>query len=344
MRKLLITVLAVFVLAASAPPCALSQNLDQRGISALGGNLLIGGYIAAGIELLDESADTVRGDNTHTRQAVLDDLSMFLTYEMTADLSMFVEAELEDSLFLDEDGLEIGSQLFSLERFYLEYEPNQYLRLRAGKLLTPVGIWNQIHAAPLVWTSSRPLTTELFYDTGTTGVQADTRWHSGRLDFALSAFGQATEQLDETHGPQRQGQAFGTRMQIGGEERWYFGTSYLHFKDRSEGRWETTVGSDFLLITDRWEFSSEFAFNRPDGAAAATWGAYAQAVFNAGHGFHPVLRYEYVDMDGISGSPLVFGVAYRGSGGSVWKLEGRVGAEDLGTGGNGILASWAKLY
>jgi hypothetical protein len=59
-----------------------------------------------------------------------------------------------------------------LERLYLEYAFGDALRLRAGRFLTPVGQWNEIHAQPLTWTALRPLTTYRPFSKTTTGLEA----------------------------------------------------------------------------------------------------------------------------------------------------------------------------
>jgi len=43
-----------------------------------------------------------------------------------------------------------------VERIYLDYLFNDALRLRVGKFITPIGIWNPIHIPPLKWTSIDP--------------------------------------------------------------------------------------------------------------------------------------------------------------------------------------------
>ncbi len=58
-----------------------------------------------------------------------------------------------------------------IERLYIEYLHNEYLRIKGGKLLTPLGIWNQIYINVLKWTTSEPVTIQWFYPRFMTGIQ-----------------------------------------------------------------------------------------------------------------------------------------------------------------------------
>ncbi len=56
------------------------------------------------------------------------------------------------------------------ERFYLQYAFNEYLKVRIGRFITPLGFWNQIHINALKWTTSDPVTAEWFYPRFSTGL------------------------------------------------------------------------------------------------------------------------------------------------------------------------------
>ncbi len=305
-----------------------------REHTALDGQLGISGYLALELHVTDQKE----------HQLLLEGLALFLTYNPRPAVRVFGEFELVDVVRLEDDGFHAGRRIFTLERLSLEYEPSPAFRLRVGQLLTPVGIWNTIHAAPLVWTTSRPLATKYFFDTAMTGLQVDSPMRVGAFDVVATVFGQATDHLDETEDMQQAERAFGGRLQFGGQQRWHVATSYLRFEDEREKRWESTIGADFIFENDDWELTSEFAVNDPDGIGRTTWGAYGQAVHHAGHGFHPFVRYEHVKLEGTSGSPVVFGIGYKPGPSSIIKMEGVVGARDLGSGGNGFISSYAILF
>lgn len=335
-RRLFVTAVAVVAstLVAWASSAVAASHTPGRGISFLDDDLVLGGYLKLEFEALDESRD----------RFIVEDVSAFLTYKLSANVRLFSEAELEDLISVDDDGLDGGSDVFRLERLYLEYETKAPLRLRLGKVLTPVGIWNPIHAAPLVWTSSRPLASSALFDTGLTGIQADVSARVGELDAVFTGFGQVTSQLDETHDRQDIRRGGGGRMQIGSIGSWQLGTSYIRFDDDTDHRWESVFAADFLFESDDWELSSELAVNDPRGGGGTTWAFYFQAVRHLTARIHPVVRYEHAKLAEGSGNPLVIGVAYKPTPTTVLKAEALLSTGNLPTGGNGFLASFAMLF
>jgi len=320
-------------LMAAAVSHAGGSYVPGHGLTTMDGRLTLGGYLAGEVDFLDQES----------RQFSLDDLSTFITYRVNNDVRAFTEIESENTVTIDDEGIDTGAQVTSLERLYLEYEPSDDLRVRVGKLLTPIGIWNPIHAAPLVWTTERPAATDTFFDTGMTGIQIDRRIERRDLDIVPTLFAQVTDQLDKTERAQQIRRGIGGRLQVGAGEWWHAAASYLRFDDERDRRWENVVGADLLLSNEAWEVTSEFALNAPD-SGTRTWSAYLQVVYHAGAGLHPVFRYEHVELEGRSRDPLLFGVAYKPLGNVVLKLEGIVGREGLGSGGNGLVTSFAVLF
>ncbi len=321
------------VVAATGPARAAAHYEPGRGLHLLDDRLLIGGYLAVKGALLDGEP----------HRLVLDDLSAFVTYRFTDDLEIFTEWEVEDAIFIDADGPDVGRNVSSLERLYLQYEGPGEIRIRAGKLLTPIGIWNPIHAAPLVWTTSRPAATDEFFDTGLTGVQIDKGFLLGELDAQATIFGQFTNQLDRTGARHPIHRGGGGRLQLGDLGRWQTAVSYLGFEDERENRWEHFFGADARLDTRSWEVTSELAVIQPT-RGATTWSIYLQAVYDLGWGLYPVLRYEHAKLAEGEGDPFVFGLAYKPLPNVVLKAEGVVGRSDLDLGGNGFLTSFAVLF
>ncbi|WP_456393509.1 hypothetical protein [Persephonella sp.] len=56
------------------------------------------------------------------------------------------------------------------ERIYLQYDFNEHLKIRGGRFITPLGIWNQVHINALKWTTSDPVTAVWFYPWFSTGL------------------------------------------------------------------------------------------------------------------------------------------------------------------------------
>jgi hypothetical protein len=144
----------------SSPVGALSYT-PGRGFRVGDTGLTLGGY----------SNLTLLRDEGKPARLSLEDLSLFVIYEPIQRLRFFSELEYADVFDVDDQGhVESREESASVERMYLDVEVSDAVNLRGGIFLTPVGRWNMIHAAPLVWTTSRPLTTERPFDPNVTGV------------------------------------------------------------------------------------------------------------------------------------------------------------------------------
>lgn len=304
-----------------------------RGLPLFGGRLIVGGYASVEAEFLDQAPDRLG----------IDDLSTFLTLNLTDRWLVFTEIELEDPVHVDSGGVGSGDPVFSLERLYTEWNGGDRFRVRGGQMLTPIGIWNVIHAAPLVWSTSRPIATEQFFDTGLTGVEATLFVPVSGAELALSALGQATNQIDDTNDPQETRRGFGARAELATANGPRVGASFLRFKDREDRRTETAAGVDLLWNTRHVELWSEIAANVPD-SGSTTWGGYVQAVWHAPRRLHPFVRLEYADLGSFERVPIVFGVAWKPLDPVIVKLEGVVGGDDTTLEGDGFLTSVAVLF
>jgi hypothetical protein len=100
----------------------------------------------------------------------VNDLSLFLTKELSPRWKLFSEMEVGDALTITTDGADSHDAEFDVERLYADYHARPWATLRLGRFLTPVGQWNLIHADPLVWTVSRPLTTSAAFAHHATGA------------------------------------------------------------------------------------------------------------------------------------------------------------------------------
>jgi hypothetical protein len=124
-------------------------------------SLTVGGYTSAGLTIpRDQSA-----------HAALNEISLLITWNNDSRWRFFGELELEDPLIWnDDEQFRINHSRIDLERLYVDYNLSEKVNFRAGRFLTPNSRWNLLHAAPLVWTSTRPLATSRLFPTGTNGV------------------------------------------------------------------------------------------------------------------------------------------------------------------------------
>lgn len=130
------------------------QDLSFRPDYQLGqgwrrGNFYLSGY--ANIEI-----DAPRGEPA---ALILDDLSLFVSGHVNKWVNPFLEAEISEHIFIQQGGGPRGNGYIVIERLYNDLMLFEHDTLRVGKILAPVGNWNLIHAAPLVPTTTRPLTT-----------------------------------------------------------------------------------------------------------------------------------------------------------------------------------------
>lgn len=100
------------------------------------------------------------------------DLSLFVGARLAPTWRLFSESEAGNAVTITSDGVSGRDREFDVERLYLEHDVSTALRLRLGKYLTPVGRWNLVHAAPLVWSVSRPLTTSAPFARHSAGIEA----------------------------------------------------------------------------------------------------------------------------------------------------------------------------
>jgi hypothetical protein len=156
---------------ASAPAAA---QLPAPAASAPGA-FSAGGY--AGVTLRAARGDTEDSDlDLHDAAAAL-----LLSGTPWQRLSYFAEIEAA-SVSRETFSGHQEKRWLEVERAYVELSASDALRLRVGRFLTPVGQWNEIHAAPLTWTAVRPLTTYRAFAKSTTGAMLAGQFALGPRD------------------------------------------------------------------------------------------------------------------------------------------------------------------
>src|SRR5437867_3972233 len=250
-----------------------------RGLHVGDTGLTLGGYIAA---------DLTRDEGGPANLRV-ETLGLFFIWDPTPRLHLF--AELDP---IDQDEPDEPRQTFTVPRLYGDLAASDWLNLRVGKFLTPVGRWNLIYARPLVWTTSRPLVTKLGFDPFTTGAMlfGSVFPRTGTLTYAL--YGQVIDQFDAEPEPQPVDRSVGGRLEYASLGGWSVGGSYLAFTaprllpeegEAAErggaaggdvGGWRHLTGVDALWQRGPFEVMGEFAFQDPARGAGRQWGVYVQ--------------------------------------------------------------------
>ena len=226
------------------PPYVLGQGykLGDSGVT-------LGGYTSLQFQDSQNSAP----------HSALSHLSLFVWWENSSRFSLFSEVDNQKILAADSQSEgDDDASFLSIERLYIDYAFNDALTLRGGKFLTPIGRWNQLHADPLVWTTSRPLiTVNLFPEHATGGMAMGN----------VSLFGKSTEYTlyvstsTDLHPDPAEGQfndIHGARLNYPVNDNLQLGISYAGFdKIMPVEEREELAGLDFIWASHGVELSGE---------------------------------------------------------------------------------------
>lgn len=318
---------------------AASDYQPGKGWQIPGTGFRLGGYASAGIE-----------DDRHRRTMLgVDDFSLFLHWESEGKFRLFSELDLEKPLAWDAAaGLTEKHAYLALERLYADYLYSEKLNFRAGKFLTPIGRWNVIHAAPLVWTTSRPLITERTFPTNATGAMAyGTLPVMGtEIDYSLySAIGsdwRPDPKLDPFE------EAYGLHLAMPTSSLGELGVSYANFEQKgSIGERKNLLGMDYFWSHDRYEISAELAYRFSDaGRRSDEKGLFIQGVAPITDRWYAIGRYELYDKAGPAPAMNLWlaGVAMRLSPAMVLKAEFSHATHNRIQAPEGFFASFAILF
>jgi hypothetical protein len=302
----------------------------------MGQNLRIGGYASAGFQI---------HPGGHA-EAGLHELSLLLNWDAGGRLRLFSELEVETPLTWEEgESITTRDAYFDVERLYADYTMAGALTVRAGRFLTPIGRWNVIHAAPLVWTTNRPAATEQLFPKALNGVMlyGTLPLSEGAIDYAL--FGEALR--DQTDGEDEPffEKTRGVRLAYTGIAE--VGMTYSEFEEdiASQPRYRM-LGLDFYKAVNGWEFSGEAyrRFKRGDDNDRSG-GGYLQAVAPLGNQWFAIARVENLRLadEGNEGRWLI-GTAWRWKTNQVFKLEYAGGRDEHPEMPRGFAASYAILF
>ena len=274
----------------------------------------------------------------------LDSLSLFLWWQATDRLKLFSETELEDALTVQPHHTSSDGSYVALERLYADWNQNDALNLRLGKFLTPVGRWNLIHAAPLVWTSSRPLITSEPFPTNATGAMLyGTFTGIGRgLDYSVYKELRPNPDIDTFR------KAYGMHLSYPALDSLQVGLSFANFEQEQHlGERKNLVGVDATWAQGGYEITSELAWRfSSDGDHSGEKGGFVQAVAPLGGRFFGVARYEYFQSAGQEPgvSLWLLGVDYRWDRALILKTEYSKAVDNRIDARDGFLASIAVLF
>lgn len=323
-----------------------------QGLSFPQRQLTLGGYLSLRYLDLDE-VDSSLG---------IKDLSLFIGWEPGDRWNVFAEIEIGDALSISRHGIDTADAEIEIERLYVDYRARPYANLRAGKFLTPVGRWNLIHADPLVWTVSRPLTTAVSFARQASGVMLYGTIPAGAGGIDYSLFVDDTETLDPGQQEERAFEdanpaiptlgafrhATGARLAYHSlDERFSLGMSYAHFRMEDLREPKDLIGVDVFWDAPFAELSGEWL--RRDsrgGGEPGERGGFAQAVIPLPARLFLIGRYERyrTSVQPETATIRTLGLTYRPHRAVSVKLEYRGGDRNELVSPGGWLGSLAILF
>jgi hypothetical protein len=222
----------------------LLSDIDYRlgdGLRIPATGLSLGGYATAGYERLQG----------RPARAAVDNLSLSVWWEGEGRWKVFAEFDSENTLGPRSPDIGEGRRYVALERMYVDYALTETTSIRAGKFLTPIGRWNLIHAAPLVWTTSRPMaTTDVFPTNG--------RLPTAGHDIEYSVYVSNGNELHVNPALDPFSRALGVHLNVPMLSGTQLGLSYATFEQKKTGgENKQLVGLDFLWTRNRYEISGE---------------------------------------------------------------------------------------
>jgi len=312
-------------------------HADESADDASGFQL--GGYASAGITA------PRKGDTEFN----LNEISLLLSWDNNARLKFFGELELERPLSWNENKhFNNKNSYVDLERLYLDYTLSEKINLRGGRFLTPAGRWNLLHAAPLVWTSSRPLATSYLFPAAINGAMmfgaTPLKINGEEQSFEYTLYAEALKDQDREDNEIIYKNVAGAHFKL--NNRFNLGLSLATFtEDRPDAPDYRMIGLDFITHVKGWEISGEgfqrFTSNGSNGGS----GAYLQSAAPLGNNWYWLTRLETIQKpDAVSGERWVLGLTKRITPKQLFKMEFVGGSDEFPDTPRGFTGSFAVLF
>lgn len=275
----------------------------------------------------------------------LDELSLFVSWDGDERWRLFSEIELEDALgWREGESVSDDESYLDVERLYLDYVYSERTTVRMGRFLTPVGRWNLIHAAPLVWTTKRPLATDQLFPLNINGVMLQGAQPLGDTVLEYALYGEVVQDMRENEHEIPYDEPFGARIALSGKIE--AGLSLLDFREETPGRPHyRMLGLDLQLARNGWEATAELYQRNRAGGGDAGSGGYVQGVAPLAGGWFAVARAEWLKRPGQdSVERWLLGATWRLDERHVIKLDYTGGSDELPDAPKGMFASFAVLF
>jgi hypothetical protein len=298
-------------------------------------NFTLGGYSSLNVEIPNEKSS----------QAKINEVSLILKWENESRFKFFSELEFEYPLKLNREyGLTTRDADVDLERLYIDYNLSEKLNLRSGRFLNPAGRWNLLHAAPLVWTTTRPLVTKLLFPSAINGLMLYGSTPVNDYAFEYTFFKELVKDKSRDNDETIYKDVMGAHFSL--TKGFNLGLTLASY--REEDPYSANyrlIGLDFITHLDRLELSGE-AFTRltnkgDDGGS----GAYLQSAYDLGNEWYWITRLETMERPSTgSGGRWLLGATKRLKPNQLLKFEFVGGSDDNYDTPNGFIGSFAVLF
>ena len=295
----------------------------------------VGGYASASL--------TVPRDSSV--EAAIDDISLIVRWESDSRFKFFGELELERPIAWNDDKrFNSKDTYFDLERLYIDYNLSEKLNLRAGRFLTPAGRWNLLHAAPLVWTSTRPLVTNRLFPASTNGLMFYGSMPMQHQAFEYTFFVETLKDQIQDDDEIRFRDVAGARFTLNNSAN--IGLTLMTLRENDpRSPSHRLVGLDFMTQLHRLELSGEGYYRFGNNGSDSGSGAFLQSAYQLAHDWVALARLETFQStrDGTAERWLV-GAAKQIKPNQRLKLEFVGGTGDLPGAPRGFVGSYAILF
>ncbi|MDP1772717.1 MAG: hypothetical protein Q8L15_10570 [Methylobacter sp.] len=283
----------------------------------------------------------------------LDDLSLFVSGKFNRWLNPFLEAEAyKMPLWEAGKGAQFNSAQLVIERLYNDIHITENDTLRGGKFLAPINHWNIVHAAPLVWTTNRPVTSTYSRANYITGINV-------RHDFdaltghALEVYWQPVEEFNpkplSEHERHYQTVA-GARWIAHEDLDYYLGVSFQHANVAKSNEIRNSISMDGNWQHKWFELESELLFTQVDTDQLHyrnhDWGGYVQMAVPLVDHFNLIGRYEHFEFANklAATDTALGGIVYRPVPRLSLKLEWQQTEGSISHNQTGLYSSIAVLF
>jgi len=261
----------------------------------------------------------------------MEEVTLFAQAHISPYINPFIEIEYIDlPIWIEGEGLVPYSGEIDLERIYNDFIINDKLTLRLGKMLAPLGEWNQIHADPLIETVTRPLTSYYNFSEFISGlavhIHPDTQW----LPVTKLYFQPGTElhprSLDLR--PTRYENVSGINLQYGDEFSGQIALSVQHSDLITRDESQTLYTIDGLYTYSRIKIMSQIFYASISGSQSSRKrdfekGGFVQLRIPVAEKWAIIGRGETFTQRDTTGTHnnALLGINYRPHDAMVWKLE-----------------------